>query len=188
MSELGPKSSRSTSSGPRGRARTRPSATGARGDHAGAFVRNLFTDDTGRFFAGIWRSTRVRGTSRTQRTNSACSPRVGADLRRPRSLLDLWPGDCFVMPAGFRGLWEVLEPARKFYAIFEPRRPSDARDSCQFGADRYSLRCVVQDCAISPTSAVFISGTIRAIRTVARPARASPVSVSHLIQCFHWPA
>jgi uncharacterized cupin superfamily protein len=24
------------------------------------------------------------------------------------------------MPAGFRGLWEVLEPARKFYAIFEP--------------------------------------------------------------------
>jgi len=30
------------------------------------------------------------------------------------------PGDCFVMPAGFRGVWEVLEPARKFYAIYEP--------------------------------------------------------------------
>jgi uncharacterized cupin superfamily protein len=30
------------------------------------------------------------------------------------------PGDSFVMPAGFKGLWEVLEPARKFYAIFEP--------------------------------------------------------------------
>jgi uncharacterized cupin superfamily protein len=24
------------------------------------------------------------------------------------------------MPAGFQGLWEVLEPAQKFYAIFEP--------------------------------------------------------------------
>ena len=30
------------------------------------------------------------------------------------------PGDCFVMPAGFVGLWEVLEPAEKFYAIYEP--------------------------------------------------------------------
>jgi len=30
------------------------------------------------------------------------------------------PGDSFVMPAGFAGLWEVLEPAQKFYAIYEP--------------------------------------------------------------------
>ena len=30
------------------------------------------------------------------------------------------PGDSFVMPAGFPGLWEVLEPAQKFYAIYEP--------------------------------------------------------------------
>jgi uncharacterized cupin superfamily protein len=25
------------------------------------------------------------------------------------------------VPAGFEGLWEVLEDARKFYAIYEPR-------------------------------------------------------------------
>ena len=31
------------------------------------------------------------------------------------------PGECFVVPAGFTGLWEVLEPAEKFYAIYEPR-------------------------------------------------------------------
>jgi uncharacterized cupin superfamily protein len=30
------------------------------------------------------------------------------------------PGECFVVPAGFNGLWETLEPARKFYAIHEP--------------------------------------------------------------------
>jgi len=30
------------------------------------------------------------------------------------------PGDCFVVPAGYRGLWEVLEPAAKIYAIYEP--------------------------------------------------------------------
>jgi uncharacterized cupin superfamily protein len=29
-------------------------------------------------------------------------------------------GDTFVIPAGFAGTWEVLESARKLYAIFEP--------------------------------------------------------------------
>jgi hypothetical protein len=28
-------------------------------------------------------------------------------------------GDAFVSPAGFSGTWEVLEPARKYYAIYE---------------------------------------------------------------------
>jgi uncharacterized cupin superfamily protein len=26
------------------------------------------------------------------------------------------------MPSGFSGLWEVLEPAQKFYAIYDPPR------------------------------------------------------------------
>ena len=30
------------------------------------------------------------------------------------------PGESFVIPAGFEGLWEVLEPARKLYAVYEP--------------------------------------------------------------------
>ena len=29
-------------------------------------------------------------------------------------------GDSFVIPAGFSGIWEVLEPARKLYAVYEP--------------------------------------------------------------------
>ena len=29
-------------------------------------------------------------------------------------------GQSFVVPAGFSGVWEVLEPARKLYAIYEP--------------------------------------------------------------------
>ena len=28
-------------------------------------------------------------------------------------------GDAFVVPAGFDGIWENFEPARKYYAIFE---------------------------------------------------------------------
>lgn len=29
-------------------------------------------------------------------------------------------GDAFVIPAGFKGTWQVLEPTHKYYVIFEP--------------------------------------------------------------------
>ena len=85
------------------------------------FVRNLYTDVTGRFFGGIWRSTtgawRVRYTENELCVLTEGRVRISDDHGR---FWTFGPGDCFVMPAGFRGLWEVLEPARKFYAIFEP--------------------------------------------------------------------
>jgi uncharacterized cupin superfamily protein len=28
-------------------------------------------------------------------------------------------GDAFVSPAGFTGTWDVIEPAKKFYAFYE---------------------------------------------------------------------
>lgn len=28
-------------------------------------------------------------------------------------------GDSFVIPAGFSGIWDVIEPARKLYAVYE---------------------------------------------------------------------
>jgi uncharacterized cupin superfamily protein len=28
-------------------------------------------------------------------------------------------GDAFVSPSGFTGIWEVVEPAKKVYAIYE---------------------------------------------------------------------
>lgn len=30
-------------------------------------------------------------------------------------------GDRFVIPAGFKGTWEVLETCRKIYVMFEPK-------------------------------------------------------------------
>ena len=86
------------------------------------FVRNLFTDDTGRFFAGIWRSSpgawHVSYTENELCVLTEGRVRISDDQGREWTF---GPGDCFVMPAGFRGQWEVLEPARKFYAIYEPQ-------------------------------------------------------------------
>ena len=88
-------------------------------------TRNLFTDSTGRFFSGIWSST--RGAWRVAYTeNELCvltRGRVRVTGKSGRSWT-FGPGDCFVVPAGFEGLWEVLEDTQKFYAIFEP--PADA--------------------------------------------------------------
>ncbi len=89
-------------------------------------VRNLFTDATGRFHSGVWSST--RGAWRVVYTeNELCvltQGRIRITDDRGRSWT-FGAGECFVVPAGFEGLWEVLEDARKFYAIYEP--PADQR-------------------------------------------------------------
>jgi len=85
------------------------------------FVRNGFTDATGRFFGGIWRSS--PGAWRVSYTENELCVLTEGRVRITDDAGHSWtygPGDCFVMPAGFRGLWEVLEPAQKFYAIYEP--------------------------------------------------------------------
>jgi uncharacterized cupin superfamily protein len=85
------------------------------------FVRNAFTDASGRFFAGIWRSSvgawRVSYTENELCVLTAGKVRISDDQGRQWTF---GPGDSFVVPAGFAGLWEVLEPAQKFYAIYEP--------------------------------------------------------------------
>lgn len=84
-------------------------------------VRNAFTDATGRFFGGIWRSS--PGAWRVDYSENELCVLTEGRVRITDDAGHIWtygPGDCFVIPAGFKGLWEVLEPARKFYAIFEP--------------------------------------------------------------------
>jgi uncharacterized cupin superfamily protein len=84
-------------------------------------TRNLFTDSTGRFFSGIWSST--RGAWRVSYTENELCVVTQGSIRITDDAGRSWtfgPGECFVVPAGFQGLWEVLEDARKFYAIFEP--------------------------------------------------------------------
>ena len=34
---------------------------------------------------------------------------------------ELRAGDAFVVPAGFEGIWEVVEPCKKWYSIFESK-------------------------------------------------------------------
>jgi uncharacterized cupin superfamily protein len=84
-------------------------------------VQNFFSDKTGQFHCGVWESTPGRWrVSYTE--NEFCHVTRGrvriADQHGCTK--EFGPGDSFVIPAGFKGEWEVLEAMKKLYVIFEP--------------------------------------------------------------------
>jgi uncharacterized cupin superfamily protein len=86
-------------------------------------LQNYFTDGTGQFFSGIWESSPGKWRV-SYAENEFCGilsgsvVLTGADGRSQT----FKAGDAFVVPAGFEGTWETLEPVRKWYAIFEACR------------------------------------------------------------------
>lgn len=85
-----------------------------------ARVANQYGDPSEQFFCGIWTSTagkwRVRYTEHEFCVVLEGRMRIES-LQGERH--DVRAGDAFVVPAGFEGTWEVTEPSRKWYAIFE---------------------------------------------------------------------
>lgn len=83
-------------------------------------VRNHYADDSAQFFAGTWSST-------VGKWRVAYSEHEFCHLLEGRVVLTAddgraWSfgaGDAWVIPAGFSGTWETVEPATKRYAIFE---------------------------------------------------------------------
>jgi uncharacterized protein len=83
-------------------------------------AQNLFASPDGRFNSGIWASE--PGTWRVVFTEAEfCHLLEGVLVVRgdDGSQATFRAGDAFVTPAGFTGTWEVVEPARKFYAVYE---------------------------------------------------------------------
>ena len=81
---------------------------------------NLFASADGRFNSGIWKSE--RGSWRVVFSeNEFCHLLEGVLIVRgdDGSVRTFKAGDAFVSPAGFTGTWEVIEPAKKFYAVYE---------------------------------------------------------------------
>ena len=83
---------------------------------------NQYTEPTQQFFCGIWTSTsgkwRVRYTEHEFCVIIEGRVRIESVTGEKH---ELRAGDAFVVPAGFEGIWEVTEPCKKWYAIFEPR-------------------------------------------------------------------
>ena len=85
-------------------------------------VANTYSDAGNAFHCGVWEGE--VGAWRVQYTeHEFChllSGRVRLHDDAGGDAVVLEAGQSFVVPAGFSGVWEVLEPARKLYAIYEP--------------------------------------------------------------------
>ena len=87
-------------------------------------VTNRYADPSGQFFAGDWAST--VGKWRVEYTeHEFCQLTAGRVILTGEDgrVWHFASGDAWVIPAGFRGTWETVEPARKRYAIFEAASP-----------------------------------------------------------------
>lgn len=84
-------------------------------------VANAYSDAGGRFHCGVWEGD--VGCWRVHYTEHEFCHLLSGRLRLRGDdghEVMLEAGQSFVVPAGFKGTWEVLETARKLYAIHEP--------------------------------------------------------------------
>lgn len=84
-------------------------------------VANAYSDTGNAFHCGVWEggvgAWRVAYTEHEFCHLLAGKVRLRGDDGSETMLV---AGESFVVPAGFAGIWEVLEPARKLYAVYEP--------------------------------------------------------------------
>jgi uncharacterized cupin superfamily protein len=83
-------------------------------------VRMLYTDPTKQFFVGEWESE--VGKWRINYTEEEyCRMLEGVSVISDEQgcAVTVTAGDSFVIPRGFVGSWEVLQPTRKTFVIYE---------------------------------------------------------------------
>ncbi|MCQ4348847.1 cupin domain-containing protein [Pseudomonas stutzeri] len=86
-------------------------------------VRNHYASPCGQFSAGVWEGA-IGQWQVDYSEHEYCEILQGVSVLRDRhgNAKTVRAGDRFVIPAGFSGTWEVLEPCRKVYVIFEPAK------------------------------------------------------------------
>src|SRR4051812_8015507 len=83
-------------------------------------ARNFYSDPTGQFFAGVWESSPGKWRVRYTETEFCHITRGSVYIEDEHGAASTFHvGDSFLVPAGFCGTWQVLEPTEKLYVIFE---------------------------------------------------------------------
>ena len=83
-------------------------------------VRNHYSSPCKQFHAGEW-SGDVGQWTINYTEHEYCEILQGVSVLRDKdgNAVTYRAGDRFVIPAGFSGTWEVIEPTRKIYVMFE---------------------------------------------------------------------
>jgi uncharacterized protein len=81
-----------------------------------------YRDPTGQFTAGFW--SHEGGAIEVDYTEHEFCVLLAGRVRiteRGGHTEEYGMGDGFVIPAGFKGVWETLKPVRKWYVTFEAK-------------------------------------------------------------------
>jgi uncharacterized cupin superfamily protein len=85
-------------------------------------VSNQYAEPSQQFFCGVWSST--AGKWRVRYTEHELCVLFEGRVRLESTggeRYEFRAGDAFIVPANFEGTWEVVEPCKKWYAVFEPK-------------------------------------------------------------------
>jgi uncharacterized cupin superfamily protein len=84
---------------------------------------NHYSNPSGEFHLGFWEAE-VGEWNVNYTEYEYCEILQGRILMRDRQGVEqiVAAGDRFVIEAGYQGVWKVLEPAKKVYVIFEPKK------------------------------------------------------------------
>jgi uncharacterized protein len=85
-----------------------------------------YADGSGKFFAGVW-SSEVGKWRISYTEEEYCQILQGKSIIADAAgnATTVSAGDSVVVPRGFVGTWEVVEPTRKIYVIYEPGEGSE---------------------------------------------------------------
>ncbi len=79
-----------------------------------------YTDPSSQFFVGIWRSEPGKwAISYTEEEFCHMLDGVSVITSAAGEAVTVRAGDSFVMPRGFVGTWEVVEPTTKRFVVYE---------------------------------------------------------------------
>ncbi len=79
-----------------------------------------YTDPSGKFFTGIWRSeTGKWNISYTEEEYCHMLEGISVITSSDGTSVQVQAGDSFVIPAGFSGTWEVVATSTKRFVIYE---------------------------------------------------------------------
>jgi uncharacterized cupin superfamily protein len=95
----------------------------AQGDSdAETSFREWYGDPTGAFSAGLWTSLAWRKEVRYDEDEFCLILEGTVRLTDADGRTETYgPGDAFVIPSGFTGVWESVTPVRKFYVVHVPK-------------------------------------------------------------------
>lgn len=95
---------------------------GAEGDRlAKTTTKEWYVDPTGSFKTGFWAAQPGRAEVHYLKDELCILIEGTVRLTDAAGRTETYrAGDTFVIPTGFKGVWETVEPVRKFYAIHKP--------------------------------------------------------------------